>query len=271
VSVTFNDGSSASARIVGTDQPSDLAVVKVDKSGLKPAQLGDSSKVRVGDPVLAVGSPLGLSGTVTSGIVSALDRPVNTTDQQQQENPFDPFGGDQGGTSGTSLPTVIDAIQTDAAINPGNSGGALVNMSGQVVGINSAIATVGNSGGQAGNIGVGFAIPINQAKTISSQLISTGHAAHPYLGISVSDATTSNGDTSVVVAQVQRGGPAAAAGVQAGDRIVAIDGKRVGDSDGLIATVRSHQPGDTVRLTISRDGKQQTVSVKLGDAGATQS
>jgi putative serine protease PepD len=266
VSVTFNDGSSAPARIVGTDQPSDLAVIKVTKSGLTPAKFGDSSSVRVGDPVLAVGSPLGLSGTVTSGIVSALDRPVDTT-SQQQTNPFDPFGGQGGSTS--TLPTVIDAIQTDAAINPGNSGGPLVNMAGEVIGINSAIATVGSTGGQSGNIGVGFAIPISQAKVIASQLISTGHAKHPFLGVSITDATTSNGGTSIVVRDVRQGGPAGNAGVKVGDRIVAIDGKRVADSDSLIAEVRTHQPGDTVQLTVTRGGTQHTVSVKLGDAGAS--
>ncbi|MFL6138746.1 MAG: S1C family serine protease [Frankiaceae bacterium] len=266
VSVTFNDGSSAAARIVGTDQPSDLAVIKVGRTGLRAAQLGNSADVHVGDPVLAVGSPLGLSGTVTSGIVSALDRPVNTTDQQGQQG--DPFGG-PGGSSSATLPTVIDAIQTDAAINPGNSGGALVDMSGRVIGINSAIATVGSTGGQTGNIGVGFAIPISQARSVATQLISSGHASHPYLGVSVSDGTTSSGDTSVVVAQVRQGGPAAAAGIKVGDRVIAVDGKRVSGSDSLIATLRQHQPGDTVQLTITRSGKQQTVSVKLGDAGTT--
>jgi putative serine protease PepD len=270
VSVTFNDGSSASARIVGADQPSDLAVVKVDKSGLHPAALGDSAGVKVGDPVLAVGSPLGLSGTVTSGIVSALNRPVDTTSQEQQ--PQDPFGGQgNGGSSSSTLPTVIDAIQTDAAINPGNSGGPLVNMAAQVVGINSAIATVGSTGGQSGNIGVGFSIPIDQAKRIASQLIATGHADHPLIGVSITDATTASGATSVVVRGVTSGGPASEAGIKVGDRITAVNGTPVTDSDSLIATVRSHQPGETVKLTVVRGGKQQTLSVKLGNAGTTTS
>jgi putative serine protease PepD len=272
VSVTFNDGSSAAARIVGADQPSDLAVIKVAKSGLHAAALGSSSSVRVGDPVLAVGSPLGLSGTVTSGIISALHRPVDTTPEEQPQNPFDPFGGSGNGSSTSTLPTVINAIQTDAAINPGNSGGPLVNMAGQVIGINSAIATVGGSatGGQSGNIGVGFAIPIDQAKRIAGELIATGHADHPLIGVSITDATTSGGATTVVVRDVKAGGPAQQAGIKVGDRITAVNGTPVTDADSLIATVRAYQPGQTVKLTIVRDGKQQTVSVRLGDDGAAR-
>src|SRR3954454_21829878 len=166
ITVTFNDGSTASGRVLGADPASDLAVVKVSRTGLKPATLGSSASVRVGDPVIAIGSPLGLSGTVTSGIVSALNRPVRT--QQESTSPFGSGSGDA---------TVISAIQTDAAINPGNSGGPLVDGAGQVIGITSAIASLGSSaGGQSGNIGVGFAIPIDQAKVIADQLIAKGSA-----------------------------------------------------------------------------------------------
>ena len=252
VHVTFNDGSTVPASIVGTDPASDLAVIRVSKSGLPAAALGSSSDVRVGDRVLAIGSPLGLSGTVTEGIVSSLNRPVNTTSA----------------SSASSLPTVIDAIQTDAAINPGNSGGALVNMSGQVIGINSAIATLGATGGQSGNIGVGFAIPINQAKSIADQLIASGHATHPMLGVSIADAATASGTTQVVVRQVQAGSPAAKAGLQAGDVITALDGKNVTDADALVAAVRSHSPGDSVQVTYLRGGSRHTVSVQLTEAGS---
>ena len=208
VTVHFNDGSNAPATIVGTDVSSDLAVIKVARTGLQVAHIGSSAGVHVGDAVLAVGSPLGLSGTVTSGIVSALNRPVDTTaDQQQQQqqgqgNQFDPFGDNSGsapssgtGSSSTASQqlTVFGAIQTDAAINPGNSGGALVDANGNVIGINSAIASLGQSAGgtQSGNIGVGFAIPIDLAKNIAEQLIKTGKATHAQLGISVDTNTDS--------------------------------------------------------------------------------
>ncbi|HWB67659.1 MAG TPA: trypsin-like peptidase domain-containing protein [Mycobacteriales bacterium] len=265
VSVTFNDGSTSKASIVGTDPLDDLAVIKVDKSGLTPANLGDSAQLQVGDPVLAVGSPLGLSGTVTSGIVSALNRPVQTQEETpQQQNPFG-FGFGNGGSQQQSQPTVIDAIQTDAAINPGNSGGALVNMAGQVIGINSAIATLGSSdlGGQSGNIGVGFAIPINQARTIAGELINTGHAEHPLLGVTLTDATNSDGSTRAVVHSVTSGGPADKAGIKAGDVITAVDGQATEGADAVIADVRSHQPGERVTVTVERGGSTKHFTVTL--------
>ena len=190
VSVTFNDNTTAPARIVGTDSLDDLAVIKVNRTGLKPASLGNSSDIQVGDPVLAVGSPLGLTGTVTAGIVSAVNRPVQTQEQSQPQLPNLFGNGGSSGGSQTATPTVIDAIQTDAAINPGNSGGALVDAAGDVIGINSAIASVSSEsidGSQSGNIGVGFAIPINQARTIANELITTGHAVHPLLGVTLED------------------------------------------------------------------------------------
>jgi putative serine protease PepD len=259
VRVTFNDGSSTSASIVGTDATSDLAVIKVSRTGLTAATLGDAGSAHVGDQVLAIGSPLGLSGTVTEGIISAKDRPVETSDSQQQSL----FGG------GSPATTVIDAIQTDAAINPGNSGGALVDMAGRVIGINSAIATVGGGGfggGQSGNIGVGFAIPINQAKVIAEQLITTGHASHSVLGVSIADATANDGSDLVVVRQVSAGGPAQQAGLQVGDVITAVDGSRVSSADALVAAIRAKAPGTSVQITYQRGGTSHTVSVTLADA-----
>ena len=260
VNVTFNDGSTAPATIVGYDAAYDLAVIKVARTGLDAATLGDSSTVRVGDPVLAVGSPLGLSGTVTSGIISALNRPVQTSQSAS------PFGGQGGATA-----TVINAIQTDAPINPGNSGGPLVDMAGQVIGINSAIATVnGGVTGQSGNIGLGFSIPIDQARTTAAQLIATGHASHPILGVSVTDATDNSGLTQVLVQAVTPGGPAASAGIRTGDLIVRLDGHPVADSDALIATIRSDAPGENVSVTVVRGGTQRTFTVRLGNSASSQ-
>jgi putative serine protease PepD len=270
VSVTFNDGSSSSARIVGTDSLDDLAVIKVSKSGLRPATLGNSSAIQVGDPVLAVGSPLGLSGTVTQGIVSALNRPVETQPetQPQQINPF----GLGGSTPSTQQPTVIDAIQTDAAINPGNSGGALVDAAGQVIGINSAIASLSSAalGSQSGNIGVGFAIPIDQARVIAAELINTGHATHPLLGVTLTDATSSSGVARALVHSVAAGTPAASAGLKEGDVITAIDGQKTAGSDAVIAAIRAHQPGQQISVTYERGGTTKTVRVTLANQSASK-
>jgi putative serine protease PepD len=268
VSVTFNDGSSESAKIVGTDPLDDLAVVKVAKSGLTAASLGNSSQLQVGDPVLAVGSPLGLTGTVTAGIVSALNRPVETQ-QEPQPQQIDPFGFNFNGNQGQpAQPTVIDAIQTDAAINPGNSGGPLVNAAGQVIGINSAIASLGSSGlgSQSGNIGVGFAIPIDQARTIAGELIDTGHASHPLLGVTLADTTSANGNGRALVRSVTADGPAAKAGIKGGDVITAVGGLPTAGADAVIAAIRSYQPGDRVKVTYVRGGNTKTVTVTLTDA-----
>jgi putative serine protease PepD len=270
VSVSFNDGSSASAKIIGTDLLDDLAVIKVSKTGLTAATLGDSAAIQVGDPVLAVGSPLGLTGTVTAGIVSALNRPVQTQEETQPQQ-VNPFGGSSGGSTQSAQPTVIDAIQTDAAINPGNSGGALVDAAGDVIGINSAIASLGQSsdGSQSGNIGVGFAIPINQAKAIANELITTGHASHPLLGVSLED-ETSNGSDKAVVHTVTAGGPAAKAGIKEGDVIVAIDGSSTEGADAVIAAIRSHQPGQQVTVTVQRGGSTKTVTATLTTESSSQ-
>ena len=262
VTVTFNDGTTAPATIVGADAEDDLAVIKVSKTGLPVAVLGSAADVKVGDPVLAIGSPLGLQGTVTSGIVSSVNRPVETSDSQQQ----DPFGG------GSSTPTtVIDAIQTDAAINPGNSGGPLVNTAGEVIGINSAIASTGSSlGGQSGNIGVGFAIPVDQAKVVAQQLITTGKATHPLLGVSLADATDSNGTALARVQSVVAGGPAAKAGIQAGDIIIAVGDQKTAGAQAAIAAIRSHQPGQQVTITVLRGSERKTFTVTLVDASTSQ-
>jgi putative serine protease PepD len=272
--VTFNDGSSIRAKIVGTDSLDDLAVIKVAKTGLTPASLGDSSEIQVGDPVLAVGSPLGLTGTVTAGIVSAINRPVETQEetQPQEINPFG-LGNNNSTPAQPAQPTVIDAIQTDAAINPGNSGGALVDAAGDVIGINSAIASLGDDsleGTQSGNIGVGFAIPINQAKTISNELITTGHATHPLLGVSLEDETSATGTDKAVVHSVVAGGPAAKAGIKDGDVITAIDGSTTEGADAAIAAIRSHQPGQRVTVTVERDGSSKTVTATLTTESSSQ-
>jgi putative serine protease PepD len=224
--------------------------------------------VKVGDPVLAVGSPLGLSGTVTSGIISALNRPVVTSDATQ---PTDPFGGN-GGSQAATNPTVIDAIQTDAAINPGNSGGPLVNGTGQVIGINSAIASLGSdplSGSQSGNIGVGFAIPIDEAKTVATELITTGRAVHPLLGVTLIDKQSSSGTDQAIVHSVSAGGPAAKAGLKAGDVITAINSTATAGDDAVIAAIRSHQPGQTISVTYQRGGSSHTVRVTLTQQSST--
>ncbi len=271
VSVTFNDGSTSRARLVGTDSLDDLAVIKVAKNGLTAAVLGNSSQIRVGDPVLAVGSPLGLTGTVTSGIVSALNRPVQTQEQPQQLNPFGLGNGS--GSTPSSQPTVIEAIQTDAAINPGNSGGALVDADGQVIGVNSAIASLGSDllGSQSGNIGVGFAIPIDQARVIAAELIDTGHATHPLLGVTLTDATSSNGIDRALVHSVTPGGPAAKAGLKGGDVITGIDGQPTAGSDAVIAAIRTHQPGQRIIVAFVRGGVSKTVSVVLANETTSSS
>ncbi|MBB3602085.1 putative serine protease PepD [Mycolicibacterium sp. BK556] len=247
--VTFADGRTASFTVIGTDPASDIAVVRAQGvSGLTPISLGSSSNLRVGQDVVAVGSPLGLEGTVTTGIVSALNRPVAT-------------GGDANNQN-----TVLDAIQTDAAINPGNSGGALVNMSGELVGVNSAIATLGGDSpdAQSGSIGLGFAIPVDQAKRIADELISTGTASHASLGVQVSNDTTTHG---AKIVDVTKGGAAAAAGLPTGVVVTKVNDRVIGSADALVAAVRSRAPGDQVTLTYTDpSGANRTVQVTLGKA-----
>jgi len=275
ISVKFNDGKKTSAEVVGTDPATDLAVIKAaGVSGLKPVTFGNSDQLQVGDPVVAIGSPLGLEGSVTSGIISALHRTLSESgsDQQQQQPGLPPGfggqgqqGGGQQGQQGQQGGTAIgDAIQTDAAINPGNSGGPLVNSAGQVIGINTAIAT---SGGGNGNIGVGFAIPIDTAKQVSEQLIKTGKATHAYLGVTLSDA--SGDQQGALVATVQGGTPAASAGLKEGDIVTEVDGKAIDGADALSAAIRGHNPGDKIALTYIRNGSKHTVNVQLASSSGT--
>lgn len=256
ISVTLDDGRTYAAKIAGTDPSTDLAVLTLTNppSDLTPIVFGDSDALSVGDPVMAVGNPLGLAGTVTTGIVSALNRPVST-------------GSSQGARGQTAADTVVtNAIQTSAAINPGNSGGALVTADGRLVGINSSIASLGSAGSQSGNIGIGFAIPANEAKTIADQLIATGSAQHAYLGVSSADGTVTDGSSqraAAVLKSVSPGTPAATAGLRSGDAVVAMNGDRVDSSLALVAAIREKAVGTQVTLTIVRDGARQDVPVTL--------
>ncbi|MEV8634507.1 trypsin-like peptidase domain-containing protein [Streptosporangium sp. NPDC051023] len=258
MTVKFSDGKTATAKVVGTDPATDLAVIRAENvSDLTKATIGDSDKIKVGDSVLAIGSPLGLSGSVTAGIVSALNRTLTVGGEQRQQLPPGWGGGMQQQQQGSGPTTIGGAIQTDAAINPGNSGGALVNASGEVIGINSAIATNGGEG----SIGVGFAIPINTAKQVAKQLIDTGKVTHAFLGVSLADAT---GDTSgALVGQVTEGSPASQAGIRQGDLITKINETQVDDAATVIGAVRGFKPGEKVTITYVRDGKSQTVTATL--------
>jgi putative serine protease PepD len=245
ITAVFADGSQVPASIVGRDPTSDVAVVKAEgKTGLPTVDLGSSDALKVGEGVVAIGSPFELSGTVTSGIVSSLHRPTRA-------------GGEDG-----SQATVMDAIQTDAAINPGNSGGPLVNMQGQVIGINSAIYSPQSSGSsQGGSVGIGFAIPINQARRTADEIVKTGKATQTVLGVSVRD----NQDGGALIADVTGGGPGEQAGLKSGDVVTKLDDRRIDTSDALVAAVRSHKPGDKVRLELSNGSR--TVEATL--AGQT--
>ena len=247
IEAVFSDGSRVPAQVVGADPMTDLAVVKVPVANPTVAPIGRSSELAVGDGVMAIGSPLGLAGTVTVGIVSAVNRPVR----------LDP--------EGSAGDAVIDAVQTDAAINPGNSGGPLVDSTGAVVGINTAIRSLGaeQGGGQGGSIGLGFAIPIDDARAISEQLIRTGRVAHADLGVnarSVTDGATDGAQIQNVVA----GGPAAAAGILDGDVVVRVAGRTIAGADELVVAVREHQPNEQVPVELVRQGRPLTVTATLG-------
>jgi putative serine protease PepD len=260
LSVTLADKRTYDATVVGTDPSTDLAVIKLTNAptDLKPIALGDANTIKVGDQVMAVGNPLGLAGTVTTGIISALNRPVTTTDQST-----DPTAQQ------SADPVVSNAIQTSAAINPGNSGGALVNSSGQLIGINSAIASLGSSAGsssQSGNIGIGFAIPVNEARSIANQLITTGTATHPYLGVSSKDGVVADGSAkraAAVLTTVVAGTPADTAGLKTGDAITAVDGNSIDGSLSLVAQVRERNVGDKVNITFIRNGQSQNITITL--------
>ncbi|MGC0419164.1 S1C family serine protease [Embleya sp. AB8] len=258
ITVTFNDGQQTTASLVGRDTGYDLAVIRVSGvQGLHPLPLGNSDGVQVGDPVIAIGAPFNLEGTVTSGIISAKDRAVSA------------------GTSGSDV-SYISALQTDAPINPGNSGGPLIDAAGSVIGINSAIRSAGGGGqgnpfgGQqeAGSIGLGFAIPINQGRRVAQQLIDTGKASHPVIGVTLDVAY--QGDGARIAPQdvkgtppIRAGGPAEKAGLKPGDVIKAIDGRKVHDANELIVAIRAKAPGTVAKLTIDRDGAERTVEMTL--------
>ncbi|GGF46187.1 peptidase S1 [Marmoricola endophyticus] len=276
--VDFDGGTSAPAKLVGADPVTDLAVIKA--SGVDdavPAEIGKSSGLKVGENVVAIGSPYGLGATVTSGIVSALNRAVSVQSSegddsggqsQQQEDPFG-LGQLQQQSQSQDQTTTYPAIQTDAAINPGNSGGPLVNLQGQVVGINSSIRTSGS--GSSGSIGLGFAIPMDEVLPIVNQLKDGETATHAQLGVSVRD-NQSSSRPGALVATTTNGGSAAEAGIEKGDVITKVDDVEVSGSDSLVATIRGHRPGDEVKIQLYRDGKEQTVTAKLGsDEGGSDS
>ncbi|WP_169253199.1 trypsin-like peptidase domain-containing protein [Brevibacterium sp. 'Marine'] len=257
IAVTMKNGETTEAKIVGRDPSTDIAIIKLEQvpDGVKPLVIGDSKKLTVGDPVMALGNPLGLANTVTTGIVSALDRPVST------EN----IGEDA--SSQEKEMTITNAIQTDAAINPGNSGGPLVNGDGEFIGVNSAAASLSQGeGGQSGSIGIGFAIPANQAVMIADQLISSGKAQHPFLGITLTDGHINSGGISRGSAKVQSvagGSPASKAGIKDGDDIVEVAGTKVNNAIALRALVRAQPVNTPVEVTVVRGGKEQKLDVTL--------
>ena len=285
IEIRTNEGRVLSAKIVGTDPLSDLAVIKVDNpSGLTPATLGDSGKLNVGDTAVAIGSPLGLNGTVTDGIVSTLNRTISVAssaapkegaDKSQggdQGFEFAPPGQGQGQSSAAKGSISINVIQTDAAINPGNSGGALVNSKGEIIGVNVAIASAGGGSTAAGtgNIGVGFSIPINHAKRVAQEIIDKGKATHGQLGVSVKEKTstdsTSGFSIGADVATVEPNSAAAKAGIRVGDVVTRFNDLAISDPNQLTAAVREQPAGSSVKITIQRSGREQQLDVTLGAA-----
>jgi putative serine protease PepD len=240
VQVKFADGTSAQAKVVGADASSDVAVVKVsgvDQSKLTPLALADSSTAQVGDNVIAIGSPYGLQGTLTSGVVSALGRTITSPNHY----------------------SISGAIQTDAPINHGNSGGPLLNTGGQVIGVNSQIES------QTGeSTGVGFAVPSNTVKSVTSQILEGGGVSHPFLGVQLAP-----GQHGATIAGLTSGGPAAKAGLKTGDVVTAVDGKPVDSPDAIVSIVQAHKVGDQIKLTVSRSGNTQDVSVTLGNQSSS--
>ena len=281
IQVTLADGRIYEAKLTGTDPATDLAVVALENapSDLTVAQIGDSSKLVTGQDVMAIGNPLGLSSTATTGIISALDRPVVTTQEEKSDSADDPSGSklrDLGNrltqNDKKSSQVFTSAIQIDAAINPGNSGGPLFDETGTVIGITSSIASTGSSSSSSsepsGSIGIGFAIPSNLAKKVADQLIATGTATHAYLGVSIGNGGgTADGVTraGAEVGSVESGSPAETAGLREGDVITAIDGKPTREGSALTGFVRQYSAGDQVTLTLIRDGKEIQVPVTLAE------
>jgi putative serine protease PepD len=267
IEVRTSDGKVYPGTVVGTDPLSDLAIIQITAPGLVPASLGDSGKVKVGDTALAIGAPLGLSGTVTDGVVSAANRTIETASSAAS--------GSQNGSSSAAQGSIsINVIQTDAAINPGNSGGPLVNTNGEIIGVNVAIASAGSassSSAQSGNIGVGFSIPVNEAKRVAQELIAKGTATHGQLGLSVQDkaaGTSSEFTTGAEIAAVTPGSAADKADLKAGDVITELGGRAVSDASELTAAAREQAAGAIVKVTFVRGGQQQSADVTLGAATA---
>jgi len=245
LTVVFSNGTREGATIVGRNTSYDLAVLKVERGGLTPAALGNSSAVKVGDAAIAIGAPLGLDGTVTAGIISSLDRPVTA--------------------GGSGEMAYINAIQTDAAINPGNSGGPLLDAAGRVIGVNSAIATLASAiTGEGGSIGLGFAVPINSAKRISEELIETGDSRTPIIGVTLDTTFTGTGAR---VAEITADGPAEGE-LRQGDVITRLNGRAIDDSTELVVTIRSYAPGEEIEVTFTRGSQERTAKVTLGSSQA---
>lgn len=268
ITVTLDGGATYAATVEGTDPSTDLAVITLTDppKELHPISVGSSAGLTVGDPVMAVGNPLGLAGTVTTGIVSALDRPVATSAQEEQQQQGSPFAQRQ---ESQSSPVVTSAIQTSAAVNPGNSGGALVDASGRLVGINSSIASVGSSGGQSGSIGIGFAIPADEVTWIADQLIKDGTAEHAFLGVTPRDGQATEGaatHSGAEITSVSGGSPAAAAGLKTGDLVTGIDDSPVASAESLVGLIHARRIDSSVSLTVIRDGQERPIDVTLGTA-----
>ena len=299
IQVKTSDGHLYEAKLIGTDPLSDLAVIKlVDASGLTPLDFADSDKLNVGDTAIAIGAPLGLSGTVTNGIISALNRSIDvassaapTTPDDSQgdsgqgdsgqgdqgqgdgQSPFDfffdlpnPDGGQSQAPQASSGQVSLPVIQTDAAINPGNSGGALLDSEGKLIGVNVAILSAGGSGSEAGNIGVGFAVPSNLAKRISQEIIDSGTATHGLLGATVTSAEADGQSDTVgaLISEVSSGGAAEQAGLKSGDVVTEFNGVPITDQTDLTAQVRALPGGEKAQITFTRDGDSQTTTVTLG-------
>jgi putative serine protease PepD len=254
VSVTFSDGKTADAELTGRDPLTDIAVIKVSgESDLRVIPVGESAKLVIGQPVVVLGAPLGLSSTVTSGIVSALDRTIQVPGEDNQSA------------------LLVDAVQTDAAINPGNSGGAMVNCAGQFVGMPTAGASVPSSSGEAsgGSIGLGFAIPSYLALRVADEIIATGHASHAYLGLQVSSLSAASGESGaaegLLITGIDPSGPAQQAGLRAGDIITTIDGEKAVRTDQLVSVTLTKRPGDKVEIGYTRDGNPATATVTLAE------
>jgi len=273
ITVNFNDGTTRRAKVIGTDPMTDVAVIQAEGvSDATPAALGKSGDLKVGQTVVAIGSPFGLNSTVTTGIVSALNRPVSVA--AEQDTPQSPFGLQPQQQQGQSqdLSTTYPAIQTDAAINPGNSGGPLVDMSGRVVGINSSIRTASSSmsSDQGGSIGLGFSIPIDEVLPIVNQITDKQAPTHARLGVTVADVGGNTLTQGAQLRSVEKGGAADKAGLKVGDVITKVDDQVIDGSESLVATIRGHRPGDSVQITYLRGGQTHTTTSALGSDQNTQ-